>query len=59
MSFSDLFHLALFSQSLSMLLQMAGFPFSWQDYIPLWRRKWQITPVSLPGKSHGLRSPVG
>ena len=27
MSFSDFFHLALFSQSLSMLLQMARFPF--------------------------------
>ena len=24
-----------------------------------WRRKWQTTPVSLPGKSHGLRSLVG
>ena len=25
----------------------------------LWRRKWQPTPVSLPGKSHGQRSLVG
>ena len=25
----------------------------------LWRRKWQSTPVSLPGKSHGQRSLVG
>jgi len=24
-----------------------------------WRRKWQSTPVLLPGKSHGLRSLVG
>ena len=24
----------------------------------LWRRKWQPTPVFLPGKSHGLRSLV-
>ena len=24
-----------------------------------WRRKWQPTPVSLPGKSHGQRGPVG
>ena len=24
-----------------------------------WRRKWQPTPVSLPGKSHGQRSLVG
>ena len=25
----------------------------------LWRRKWQPTPVLLPGKSHGQRSEVG
>ena len=25
----------------------------------LWRRKWQPTPVLLPGKSHGPRSLVG
>ena len=25
----------------------------------LWRRKWQLTPVLLPGKSHGRRSLVG
>ena len=24
-----------------------------------WRRKWQPTPVLLPGKSHGQRSLVG
>ena len=24
-----------------------------------WRRKWQPTPVFLPGKSHGWRSLVG
>ena len=24
-----------------------------------WRRKWQPTPVLLPGKSHGQRSVVG
>ena len=24
-----------------------------------WRRKWQSTPVLLPGKSHGRRSLVG
>ena len=29
----------------------------WED--PLWRRKWQSTPVLLPGKSHGQRSLVG
>ena len=25
----------------------------------LWRRKWQATPVLLPGKSHGQRDLVG
>ena len=29
---------------------------SWEDP---WRRKWQSTPVLLPGKSHGQRSLVG
>ena len=30
----------------------------WVRKIP-WRRKWQCTPVFLPGKSHGQRSLVG
>ena len=30
----------------------------WVGKIP-WRRKWQPTPVLLPGKFHGLRSLVG
>ena len=30
----------------------------WIGTIP-WRRKWQPTPVFLPGKSHGRGSPVG
>ena len=30
----------------------------WGGKIP-WRRKWQPTPVFLPGKSHGWRSLVG
>ena len=30
----------------------------WVKKIP-WRRKWQPSPVSLPGKSHGQRSLVG
>ena len=30
---------------------------SWVKKIP-WRRKWQPTPVVLPGKSHGQRSLV-
>jgi len=27
--------------------------------LPAWRRKWQPTPVFLPGKSHGQRCLVG
>ena len=30
----------------------------WVGKIP-WRRKWQPTPVLLPGKSHGQRTLVG
>ena len=30
----------------------------WVGKVP-WRRKWQPTPVFLPGKPHGLRSLVG
>ena len=35
----------------------AGFN-PWVGNIP-WRRKWQPTPVFLPGESHGRRSLVG
>ena len=30
----------------------------WVQKIP-WRREWLLTPVSLPGESHGQRSLVG
>ena len=30
----------------------------WVEKIP-WRRKWQLTPVFLPGKSHGQKSLTG
>ena len=30
----------------------------WVGKIP-WRKKWQLTPVFLPGKSHGWRSLIG
>ena len=39
------------------VVQETGFD-PWVGKIP-WRRKWQPTPVSLPGKSHGQRSLVG
>ena len=31
---------------------------SWVEKIP-WRRKWQFSPVFLPGESHGQRSLAG
>ena len=31
----------------------------WSFLIPIWRRKWQPTPVFLPGEFHGQRSLVG
>ena len=34
-------------------------PNEWLVYYSLWRRKWQPTPVVLPGKFHGQRSPAG
>ena len=30
-----------------------------KEIMETWRRKWQPTPVFLPGKSHGWRSLVG
>ena len=47
--------------SICLPLQEMGFKrdgCSWIGKIP-WRRKWQPTPVFLPGKSHGERSLVG
>ena len=38
-------------------LKICGFHL-WVRKIP-WRRKWQPTPVFLPGESHGQRSLVG
>ena len=36
----------------------AGLMFPWVRKIP-WRRKWQPTPVFLPGESHGQRGLAG
>ena len=47
------------SDSKSICLQWGRPGFNpWIRKIP-WRRKWQPTPVLLPGKSHGRRSLVG
>ena len=37
---------------------LGSIPDPWVRKVP-WRRKWQSTPVLLPGKSHGWRSLVG
>ena len=44
-------------QSVCLQCRRPGFD-PWVGKIP-WRRKWQPTPVFLPGKSHGRRSLVG
>ena len=36
-----------------------NFPLSLKDFKFLWRRKWQPTPVFLPGESQGRGSLVG
>ena len=50
---------SLVAQIVKHLPAMCGRPrFTWARKIP-WRRKWQSTPVLLPGKFHGWRSLVG
>ena len=47
------------SDGKSVCLQCGRLRFNpWVGKIP-WRRRWQPTPVLLPGKSHGWRSLVG
>ena len=48
---------SLVAQTVKRLSGRPGFE-PWVGKIP-WRRKWQSTPVLLPGKSHGQRSLVG
>ena len=50
---------SLWLRRLSVCLQRGRPGFNpWVRKIP-WRRKWQSTPVLLPGKPHGQRSLVG
>ena len=46
------------AQSVESACSVGELFYSWVGKIP-WRRKWQPTPVSLPGKSHGHGSLVG
>ena len=41
------------------VVQRLFWAYRWSQYRPSWRRRWQSTPVLLPGKSHGQRSLVG
>ena len=57
--FSYLFGFPCGSDGKSICLQCRKPGFDpWVGKIP-WRRKWQPTPVLLPGKSHGQRTLVG
>ena len=47
-----------FLQSWFQLVRHPAWHFTWCSP-HIWRRKWQPTPVSLPGKSHGQRSLPG
>ena len=55
--FSSLFVPTMVAQSICLQCGRPGFD-PWVGKIP-WRRKWQPTPVFLPGESHGWRSLVG
>ena len=47
------------SRSIGVSASASVLPVNIQDWFPIWRRKWQPTPVLLAGKSHGRRSLVG
>ena len=49
---------SLVAQTVKCLSTMRETRVQWFGKIP-WRRKWQSTPILLPGKSHGHRSLVG
>ena len=50
---------SLVAQLVKNSLQCGGLRFDpWVGKIP-WRRRWQPTPVFLPGESHGQRNLVG
>ena len=40
-------------------IKQFSFHICYYNYSLTWRRKWQPTPVFLPGKSHGWRNLVG
>ena len=64
MDFNSLSHVLLFATSLvaKMVKRLPAMRETWVRSLGWedpWRRKWQPTPVSLPGESHGQRSLVG
>ena len=49
-----------FLLKIAFAIQSFVFPQQFKDFLSwFWRRKWQPTPVLLPGKSRGQRSAVG
>ena len=56
---NPVYHISWWLRRLSVCLQCGRPGFSpWVGKIS-WRRKWQPTPVFLPGESHGWRSLIG
>ena len=52
--------LTAFCQLIILSLFLIQYKFPSRTYYDLyWRREWQLTPVLLPGESHGQRSLVG
>ena len=56
------FHSGVYCTLFSVHVGWVGRPYPYTQFRPrqtdAWRRKWQLTPVFLPGESHGLRSLV-
>ena len=67
MNIHDWFPLGLTTASTHLFFVCLIYLFTYNFYLPgrslvaqiPWRRKWQPTPVFLPGESHGLRSLAG
>ena len=58
-TFSKSLFFASGGQSIGASASASVLPMNIQAWFPLWRRKWQSTPVLLPGKFHGQRGLVG
>ena len=65
LTFECLIHFELSFRASLVAQRLKHLPAMWEIWVQSlgredpWRRKWQPTPVFLPGKSHGWRSLVG